>query len=621
MKYQKTLSALFASALSFGSLQAADITVPRTISTDTTWTADNTYFLSGYTFVTNGATLTIQPGTVIKGRVSSGANAASLVITRGSKINAIGTVDRPIVFTSELDNLNGNLSPSDTGLWGGLIVLGRATISSRANSQPASVTRDGVTFNEDQVEGLSVSGAEAGFASFGGTNDADNSGTLRYISLRHGGAVIGGDNEINGFTLGGVGSATVMEYLECFANKDDSFEWFGGVVNARYLVSSFGNDDSFDMDQGYRGNLQFLFSIQTDIGGDRGDKVLEWDGATAPLNALPRGNTTVANLTAIGIGTSGQARGNTAINIRDNVTARLYNSIFVNFDKILDLENDVTAVGFPLPDIKGNIFWSHIAANNTAAGLTARVLTSVPAGFQLPDPLSYFNNAANNNQIVNPNLRGISYTRNGGLDPRPAAGSAALTGTLETVSGSGLVASTYRGAFAPTGALWTTGWTKLSEDGYFVTEVGDGQGGSGTIVVNRDSPSKLRNIATRGFVGTGAQALIGGFVIAGPQTQSVIIRAVGPTLGGFGVTGTLANPVLELFRSNADGTSTSLATNTVWSGAQVISLAAEVGAFALTAGSNDAVILATLTPGNYTAVVTGAGGTTGVALLEVYEVD
>lgn len=613
MKYQKTLSALFASALSFGSLQAADITVPRTISTNTTWTANNTYFLTAYTFVTNGATLTVEPGTVVKGRVSSGANAASLIVTRGAKLNAAGTADNPIVFTTELDNLNGNLGPSDTGLWGGIIVLGRATINSRANGQPASVTRDGVTFNEDQVEGVSVTGAEAGFASFGGTNDADNSGVMRYISLRHGGAVIGGDNEINGFTLGGVGTGTVMEYLESFANKDDSFEWFGGTVNARYLVSSFGNDDQFDMDQGYRGNLQFLFSIQTDIGADRGDKGLEWDGATSPLDALPKGSTTVANYTAIGIGTSGQGRANTAINVRDNVAVRLYNSIFVNFEKMLDIENDI---GTPVPDIKGNVFWSHVAANNTAAGLNARPTGNIAAG-------DYFTVAANNNQIANPNLRSIGYLpRTGALDPRPASGSPALTGTLQTISpGSGLVASTFRGAFPATGALWTTGWTKLSEDGYFATEVGDTGGGSGTITVNRASPSKLRNIATRGFVGTGAQSLIGGFVVAGPQTQSVLIRAVGPTLAGFGVTGALANPVLELFRSNADGTSTSLATNTVWSGAQVISLSAEVGAFALTAGSNDAVILATLTPGNYTAVVTGAGGTTGVALLEVYEVD
>ena len=613
MKYEKTLAAFIASSLAVGSLFAAEINVGRTITANTTWTADNTYFLSGYTFVTNGAILTIEPGTVVKGRVSSGANAAALIITRGSQINAAGTADRPIVFTSELDNLNGNLSASDTGLWGGVIVLGRATINSRANSKPASVTVSGVTFSEDQVEGVSVTGSEAGFASFRGTTDADNSGIMRYISLRHGGAVVGADNEINGFTLGGVGSGTVMEYLEVFANKDDSYEWFGGTVNARYLVSAFGNDDSFDMDQGYRGNLQFLFSIQTDIVADRGDKVLEWDGATSPLNATPKGATTVANLTAIGIGSSGQARLNSALNIRDNVTARLYNSVFVNFGTMIDVENDI---GTPIPDIKGNVFWSHIAANNTAAGLNARpTATTVNAG-------EYFTVAANNNQIANPNLRGIGYLpRSGALDPRPATGSAALTGTLETVSGGGLVASTFRGAFPATGALWTTGWTKLSEDGYFATEVGDTGGGSGTITVNRASPSKLRNIATRGFVGTGAQSLIGGFVVAGPQTQSVLIRAVGPTLAGFGVTGALANPVLELFRLNADGTSTSLATNTVWSGAQVTSLSAEVGAFALTAGSNDAVILATLTPGNYTAVVTGAGGTTGVALLEASEVD
>jgi hypothetical protein len=213
-----------------------------------------------------------------------------------------------------------------------------------------------------------------------------------------------------------------MEYIEVFANKDDGFEWFGGTVNARYLVAAFGNDDGFDMDQGFRGNLQFLFSIQTDITTDSGDKVIEWDGATTPLTASPKGKSTVSNLTAIGIGTSGRGTvNNTAVNVRDAVEATLVNSVFVNFAKGLDIEDDTDDGPNPAPVISNNLWFSHVAANNTAAGLNARPTGAIDAS-------AYWSNAALNNAIVNASLRGVSYTANAGLDPRPAAGSAALSG-------------------------------------------------------------------------------------------------------------------------------------------------------------------------------------------------
>jgi hypothetical protein len=594
----KCLAAAATALLLSGSAFAANIIVPRTVTANTTWTKDNTYFLEGYVFVINGATLTIQPGTVVKGRVSSGATAAALIITRGSKIIADGTRDEPIIFTSELDQLNGNLGIQDTGLWGGIIVLGNASINSRANSQPAG------TPAQDQVEGLSVTGPEIEYATFGGTNDADNSGILRYISLRHGGARIGGDNEINGITLGGVGSGTVMEYIEVFANKDDSFEWFGGTVNARYLISAYGNDDGFDFDQGFRGNLQFVFSIQADITSDRGDKGLEWDGATAPLDATPRAKVTVANGTFIGVGPSGGA--NTAVNIRDAVEATLVNSVFVNFTRGIDIEDDVRGpVGNPIlpaPVITNNVWWSHVAANNTPAGLNARPTGAIDAS-------AYFSNATLDNAIVNPNLRSISYTANRQLDPRPATGSPALTGAA-TLSGSGLSAAAYKGAFSTTN--WAAGWTKLWSDGYFDLA----SAGTTDVAVIPDSASKFINISTRGFVGGVGQEMIGGFVVRGNQAQTVLIRVVGPGLAPFNVTGTLTDPVLELF----SGT-TKIGENDDWSGQQVVTLSSQVGAFALTAGSRDAVLVVNLQPGGYTVQAKGKAGATGAVLLEVYEVD
>lgn len=581
------------------SAHANNVIAPRTITTNTTWTKNNTYFLEGYVFVTNNATLTIQPGTVVKGRVSSGATAAALIITRGSKIIADGTKEDPIIFTSELDQLNGNLGSQDVGLWGGLIVLGNATINSRANNQPAG------TPAQDQIEGLSVTGPEVEYATFGGTNDADNSGILRYVSVRHGGARIGGDNEINGISFGGVGSGTVLEYVEVFANKDDSFEWFGGTVNARYLVSAFGNDDSFDVDQGFRGTLQFLFSIQTDITADRGDKGLELDGATAPLDATPRGRVTIANGTFIGIGPSGGS--NTAANIRDAVEATLVNNVFVNFAKAIDIEDDVRGpIGTPVlpaPVITNNLWFSHVSANNTAAGLNARPTGAIDAS-------AYFSNAALDNQIVNPNLRSISYTNNRLLDPRPATGSAALSGAA-TVSGSGLTQVSYKGAFGTTN--WAAGWTKLWTDGYFDLA----SAGTTDVAVIPDSTSKFVNIATRGFVSSASgQELIAGFVVRGNQAQTVLIRVAGPGLAQFGVAGTLADPVLELYQGT-----TKIGENDDWSGQQSVTLAAQVGAFALTAGSRDAVLVTNLQPGGYTVQAKGKAGASGAVILEVYEVD
>jgi hypothetical protein len=595
MKHLSKLAVALVALASAGLAHAANINVPRTITANTTWTKDNTYFLQGYTFVINNAALTIEPGTVIKGRVSTGSNAASLIITRGSKIFAQGTASSPIIFTSELDNLNGNLTHRDVSLWGGIMIMGNASINSRANGQPAG------TPAQDQIEGLSVTGPEIEYATFGGTNDDDNSGVMRYVSIRHGGAVIGGDNEINGLTMGGVGRGTTIEYIEVFANKDDSFEWFGGTVNARYLISAFGNDDGIDFDQGYRGNVQHVLVLQTDIGVDRGDKGTEWDGATSPLDALPKGNTTLANLTFIGIGSSGSA--NTAINIRDNVEARIYNSVFVNYAKMIDIENDV---GTPIPEIRNNLFWSHLSGNNTPEGLNARPTGTV-------NTTAYWTNAANNNGIANPMLRSISYTTDRGLDPRPAVGSPALTGPVQTLSGSGLTQVNYKGAFSDTN--WAAGWTKLWTDGYFSLA---SAGTPGETPVIAGSANKFVNISTRGFAGLGEQVLTAGFVIPAGQAQTVLVRGVGPTLAGFGVAGVLMDPVLEVYRA---GNPTPIATNDNWSGTQPATLASQVGAFALQAASLDAVLVLNLEPGAYTVQVKGKGTATGVAIVEVYEVD
>jgi len=236
---------------------------------DVFWTSDNTYVLNGFVFVEDGETLTIEAGTVVKGKPGQAEAASALIVARGGKIFAEGTPTQPIIFTAEADDVNDpNDLPANTrGLWGGVIILGRATIN--------------VAGGEQDIEGIPVTEPRG---VFGGTDDDDNSGVFRYVSLRYGGTNIGANNEINGLTMGGVGRGTTIEFVEVFNNADDGYEWFGGTVNTRYLVSAFNDDDGFDYDEGWRGRNQFWFLIQApDVGGTGG----EHDGGTTPEDGLP----------------------------------------------------------------------------------------------------------------------------------------------------------------------------------------------------------------------------------------------------------------------------------------------------------------------------------------------
>ena len=242
----------------------SDISAGATV----TWTADNTYLLDGIVFVDSAATLIIEPGTVIKGNTGEGNNASALVVTRYAQIYAEGSAENPIIFTSVLDEFDGTLTAADRGLWGGVVMLGRAS----TNNQ----TEGGLK----EVEGINeITGEGDTRATYGGDEDAHSSGVFRYVSIRHTGINVGDQagNEIQGLTLGGVGSGTVVEYVESFASADDGFEWFGGAVNTKYLVSAFNEDDSFDWDEGFRGKGQFWFAIQ---GDDVGGRTAEQDGAT-----------------------------------------------------------------------------------------------------------------------------------------------------------------------------------------------------------------------------------------------------------------------------------------------------------------------------------------------------
>lgn len=235
------------------------------IVADETWTSDNIYKLAGKVIVNSGVTLTIEPGTIIKGAEGTGSLASALIVARGAEIIACGSADRPIVMTSALDNIEvgqtegNNLDESQNGLWGGLIVLGNAPGSFEGNVE------------EFQIEGIP---ADDTFGLYGGNDPNDNSGSLCYISIRHGGASIGENNEINGLTLGGVGSETMISNIEVVGNLDDGIEFFGGTVNVSNAIVWAQGDDAFDVDQGYAGTLDnFVY-----VAGEDSDHGLEIDG-------------------------------------------------------------------------------------------------------------------------------------------------------------------------------------------------------------------------------------------------------------------------------------------------------------------------------------------------------
>jgi hypothetical protein len=248
------------------------IAVSGSITSDVTWFKDNIYRLDGRVIVENNATLTIEAGTVIKASPGQGAFASALIISRDGMINAQGSVTEPIIFTTLADDIESgmitspNLDPTNTGLWGGVIILGEAQISAQnADDQDVS---------ELQVEGVPTSVN----ALYGGNNDADNSGVFSYVSIRHGGANIGDGNEINGLTMGGVGSGTTINNIEIVGNQDDGIEWFGGSVSVNNVLIWNCGDDGLDTDQDWIGTCSD-FIIVTPNGS-----AFELDGPEGSLN-------------------------------------------------------------------------------------------------------------------------------------------------------------------------------------------------------------------------------------------------------------------------------------------------------------------------------------------------
>ncbi len=577
---QKKLTATLAFALVAvaGNARAQDCgasdpetVVGADIVADTTWSGE--IILQQPIFVKSGATLTITPGTIIRGQPRTGpvipgviaGSPGALVVTQSGRIRAEGASNLPIVMTTAaVDNVNNvtllppgdniadddnsdgfedawvpgdafldddceqhplsPLNPAGTAnvaLWGGLVVLGRAPIN------VGNCAGLGVGLNI--VEGLTVPGFPVADAAYGGVEAHDNSGSLRYVSVRHAGDEIGNSNELNGVTLGGVGDGTVFEFVEVYANFDDGIEWFGGTVNGRNLMVAYAGDDTFDLDQGYTGANQFLFGLMPYFnensgalyGSASGDRAGEWDGddfnevcsnvnlvgppsTVLPPNPAPwpLSGAAVYNLTAIGSTPDGPnpsvspAAANQGVMMRNGYAGQMLNSIVVNTG---------TARGFEIPNPPGDggapgyqtcqnvtagiasvlsSTWQNVGAlslpcedvaiaNGDAEALALGAPPVVSANCYAATPAQFSGLVNENGAFVPTGLAGkLDASLLGSpIDPRPInspSPNCRLGGPMPVFFGLD-PAATYRGAFASTApavpGIWTTGWTALSMAG------------------------------------------------------------------------------------------------------------------------------------------------------------
>ena len=296
------------------------VNVTGAITSNETWTPDNIYVLNQKVVVEDGVTLTIDPGTIIKGSSGSGSLASALIVARGGKIEAVGTPSDPIIFTSEQDNIaigetaGTNLDQNDRGLWGGVLILGKA---------PCSFEGD---VEELQIEGIPASDT---FGLYGGNDPNDDSGSFQYVSIRHGGALIGEGNEINGLTMGGVGRNTEISHVEVVANLDDAFEWFGGTVDSSNLFVWAQGDDAFDIDQAYSGTIDNAMAVL----GDVSDHGFEIDGPEGTF----QDEFTLTNATLVG---NMNTDGGEFADFRSGARGMVENVYAYNFKSSSDIEID-----------------------------------------------------------------------------------------------------------------------------------------------------------------------------------------------------------------------------------------------------------------------------------------
>jgi hypothetical protein len=416
------------------------ITVSGDITSDTKWYSQARYMLSGFVYVKNNAVLTIEPGTLIKG-VSN--TKATLIIERGSKIMAAGTGDKPIVFTS--DKPAGQRASGD---WGGVVICGKAK-----------------TNKHDEGAGVGI--AEGGIGSlYGGTDDNDNSGVLQYVRIEFPGIPLTStaNSEINGLTLYAVGKSTVIDHIQVSYSGDDSFEWFGGCVNVKYLVALRGQDDDYDTDNGFSGKIQFAFGLrdpdksdQSSSNGFESDNDADGSLLTPVTSPLFSNVTLYGPLTVTNNLPAGHQFGK-ALHLRRGTMTSVYNSVFVGYPQGLMIDgqkgNSPTRADANELQIENTVFAGMVTNFVEQTGTVA-----VP--YSVAQHIAYFEAPSRNNvdNLTITDITGSSLVSLTSPVLLPPAGSNLLSGASFSntrLTDTFFTPVTFRGAF---GAVdWTSGW-------------------------------------------------------------------------------------------------------------------------------------------------------------------
>jgi hypothetical protein len=415
------------------------IIVSGEITGEQTWKASEKYLLRGFVYVTEGSKLTIEPGTVIFGDKNT---KGTLIVERGGQIFAEGTASAPIVFTS-----NQPAGQRGYGDWGGLVIAGRAPVNQ------ASPTMEG------GIRGT-----------YGGNDENDNSGVIKYVRIEFSGIAFQPNSEINGLTLYGVGRGTKIDYVQVSYCGDDSFEWFGGTVDSKYLVAHRGWDDEFDTDFGFRGRVQFGFSVRdrryADVSQSNG---FESDNFNPGIpESGPKTTPVFANITcyvaddasqipATGLGSGQFVNG---MHIRRNSGTSAFNSVFVGYPFGLRIDNSPTWVNVQndVVQMRGIVLAGYSANQDVVAAGAGS-----PPTFTTADVRTWFDTPAFGNERRNTADLKLGTISNLDNPQRlPDAGSPLLTGAVWTGKGADAFFEkvNFRGAFGTTD--WTAGWTEFN---------------------------------------------------------------------------------------------------------------------------------------------------------------
>jgi hypothetical protein len=413
------------------------------ISGTRTLSADTVYLIKGFIYIVDGGTLNIPAGTILRG---DKATKGTIIAERGGKLIANGTKEKPIIFTSNVD-----AGGRTYGDWGGIILCGKAT--------------------QNQTDPIVEGGPRT---HYGGTDDADNSGSLNYCRIEFPGIPLAADKEINGLTLCAVGSGTTISHIQVSYSGDDSYEWFGGAVKCDHLVALRGTDDEYDTDFGFHGSVQFALGIRDPRKADySGSNGFESDNDADGHTYTPFTSAVFSNITLIGpldVITQTNYAGDfkRALHIRRASQLKAYNSVFAGWP-----------VGLLIDQAYGNTWETAKAGtgmemkNCIMVGMKDKYFDASGSGFTATDVHDwYFADTRHNDTItttVNAGINQLFFLKDKSKDPDagsltlttgfvlPTAGSRLLTGaSFDDEHVSGLTHTDYRGAFGTTD--WTDGW-------------------------------------------------------------------------------------------------------------------------------------------------------------------